>query len=77
MDFSWFFTVVSIHLQRNYGCPFFYWEDEYMDHLRDLVRKGELAALLGEKMGNAAVQPSMSNQKHHNSKILVDLGQQW
>jgi hypothetical protein len=51
MDFSWFFTVVSIRLQRNSGCPFFYWEDEYVDHLRDLAKKGELVALLGGKDG--------------------------
>jgi hypothetical protein len=68
MDFSWFFTVVSIHLQRNSGCPFFYWEDEYMDHLRDLARKGELAALLGGKDGECSssainVEPEASQFK--------------
>jgi hypothetical protein len=35
--------------------PFFYWEDEYKDQLKELSRKGELAGLLGNEWeGNSS-----------------------
>jgi hypothetical protein len=38
--------LIAFWLQRNSGCPFFYWEDEYEVHLRTLATEGRLAALL-------------------------------
>ena len=38
--------LISFWLQRNLGCPFFYWEDEYEEHLKVLAREALLAPLL-------------------------------
>jgi hypothetical protein len=58
--------LIALCLQRNSGCPFFYWEHEYEEYLKDLSRQGLLATLLatdGEQSAGVcnveAVAPGM------------------